>query len=175
MSSGLLEVEPVVLRNLGDAFDCFEKHQQNIDYFVGWLDGFATGSSLGRGVVHLARYLHEGEDPNPAVSLLPASQELPERIAGIVPKSWMWRFLKPFVNDRGIRCVNLAKYLGSRIHPDGHTYRQSLAAFSFLLDYVPGWKLSYGSGGLIQYQSFIPKDRAREVFETLLLLSQERG
>jgi FAD/FMN-containing dehydrogenase len=173
--SGLLEVEPVVLRNLGDAFACFERYQRNIDYFVGWLDGFATGGSLGRGLVHMARYLHEGEDPRPDVTLLPASQELPERILGVVPKAWMWRVLRPFVNDSGVRAVNLAKYLASRIHPDGHTYRQSLAAFSFLLDYVPGWKLSYGPGGLIQYQSFIPKDRARDVFERLLRLSQERG
>jgi FAD/FMN-containing dehydrogenase len=172
--SGLLEVEPVVLANLGEAFTCFEKNKDRIDYFVGWLDGFATGSSLGRGVIHLARYLHEGEDPNPATTLLPSSQELPERILGVVPKSWTWMALRPFVNDPGMRAVNLAKFLVSRAQGD-HVYRQSLAAFSFLLDYVPGWKLSYGPGGLIQYQSFIPREKAREVFSKLLLLSQERG
>lgn len=172
--SGLVEVEPVVVKNLGAAFDCFEECRDRADYFVGWFDAFATGSSLGRGVIHVARYLHEGEDPNPEFTLNPASQELPDRILGF-PKSWIWVFLRPFMNDPGMRMVNLMKFLASRCHAAGHAYRQSLAAFSFLLDYVPGWKLSYGPGGLIQYQSFVPKERAREVYEKLIGLSQERG
>ncbi|MFN0205614.1 MAG: FAD-binding protein, partial [Planctomycetota bacterium] len=172
--SGLLEVEPVVVRNLGEAFDCFEEYKDKIDYFVGWFDGFAKGSSLGRGVIHVARYLREGEDPQAQFTLNPATQELPDRIVGF-PKSWMWMLLRPFVNDHGMRMVNLMKFLTSRCHSPGTKYRQSLAAFSFLLDYVPGWKYSYGPGGLIQYQSFIPKERAREVYESLIALSQERG
>jgi FAD/FMN-containing dehydrogenase len=175
VQSGLLEVEPFVLANVGEVLRCFEETNHRVDYFVGWLDGFATGSSVGRGVVHVARYLHEGEDPDPAATLSPASQELPPRFLGVIPKSEMWRFLRPLVNDRGMRLVNLAKFLLSRAHPDGGAYRQPLAQFSFLLDYVPGWKFSYGPGGLIQYQSFIPKERAREVFEKLILTSQERG
>lgn len=173
--SGLVEVEPIVLSNLGEAFQCFEAYRDRIDYFVGWLDAFATGSSVGRGIVHVARYLTEGEDPDPAWTLSPASQELPSRILGVIPKSETWRVLRPFVNDTGMRFVNLAKWIAARCHPDGHAYRQSLAAFSFLLDYVPGWKFAYGPGGLIQYQSFVPKERAREVFERLLAMSRERG
>lgn len=172
--SGLLEVEEFVTRNLSEAFDCFEHNKNNIDYFVGWFDAFAAGGSLGRGVIHTARYLHEGEDPRPLETLNPSSQELPERILGF-PKAWMWILLRPFVNDRGMQMINLAKYLATRTRPDGHKYKQSLAAFSFLLDYVPNWKLSYGPGGLIQYQSFIPKDKARDVYHNLIALSQEHG
>lgn len=172
--SGLVEVDVLVTRDLAEAFECFEKHKDHIDYFVGWFDGFATGGSLGRGVIHTARYLHEGEDPNPGLTLQPATQELPDRILGF-PKSLTWVLLRPFVNDPGMRMVNLAKYVTSRMTPDGHQYKQSLAAFSFLLDYVPNWKLSYGPGGLIQYQSFIPKERACQVYGDLIRLSQERG
>src|SRR4030095_1123344 len=130
---------------------------------------------LGRGVIHAARYLHEGEDPNPEHTLSPASQELPTRILGVFPKAWTWRFLRPFVNDSGMRLINLAKYLASRAHVDEHAYRQSLAGFSFLLDYVPGWKLAYGPGGLIQYQAFVSQEDARRLLSRLLELSQERG
>ncbi|MBI3819871.1 MAG: FAD-binding oxidoreductase [Planctomycetes bacterium] len=172
--SGLVEVDAHVTRNLDEAFQCFEKHKDHIDYFVGWFDAFATGGDLGRGIIHTARYLREGEDPNPGMTLQPASQELPERILGF-PKSLMWIALRPFVNDMGMRYINLAKYISSRVHPDGHRYRQSLAAFSFLLDYVPNWKLSYGPGGLIQYQSFIPKEKACETYKTLIRMSHERG
>src|SRR5207302_5793142 len=45
----------------------------------------------------------------------------------------------------------------------------------FLLDYVPDWRFAYSPGGLIQYQSFIPAERAPEVFGAQLHLCQERG
>ena len=35
---------------------------------------------------------------------------------------------------------------------------------AFLLDFVPNWGLAYGRGGMIQYQSFIPAERASDVF-----------
>ena len=49
------------------------------------------------------------------------------------------------------------------------TFRQSHAAFHFLFDYVPNWELAYGRGGLIQYQSFLPKETALEVAWTEML------
>ena len=173
--SGLLEVEPIVCPNVGHMLETFERRKAESDYLVGWLDAFATGSSLGRGIIHRATYLHGGEDPHPELTMNPASQELPPRILGVFPKGWMWIFLRPFVNDLGMRAINAAKYLSARMHADEHTYRQSLAAFSFLLDYVPGWKLSYGPGGLIQYQPFVPAARAHEVFSRLLRESQRWG
>ncbi|MEM8862446.1 MAG: FAD-binding protein, partial [Chloroflexota bacterium] len=48
------------------------------------------------------------------------------------------------------------------------------AAYHFLLDYVPGWKWGYGKGGLIQYQTFFPKETAEDAFAALLKLNQER-
>jgi FAD/FMN-containing dehydrogenase len=56
-----------------------------------------------------------------------------------------------------------------------HTFRQSHAAFHFLLDYVPNWELAYGRGGLIQYQSFLPKETAEAAWHEMIGLSQRRG
>jgi len=173
--SGLLEVEPLVLPDFETTFRAFDERRSSMDYLVGWVDCFGSGSSMGRGIIHAARYLHEGEDAHPEASLQPVNQELPSYILGVIPKGWTWMALRPFVNDTGMRLINMAKYLASRIHADGYTYRQPLAAFSFLLDYVPNWKLAYGPGGLIQYQSFIPKEHARRVFETLIEMSQSAG
>ena len=50
---------------------------------------------------------------------------------------------------------------------------QSLVAFSFLLDYVPNWRNAYLPGGFIQYQTFVPKEKAAEVFAKQIQLSQE--
>jgi FAD/FMN-containing dehydrogenase len=74
-----------------------------------------------------------------------------------------------------MRAINLAKYLSGSTVGNNATYRQSLAAFSFLLDYVPGWKRAYLPGGLIQHQSFVPKERAGDVFRNQLEVCLECG
>ena len=66
--------------------------------------------------------------------------------------------MKPFVNDPGMRAINFAKSLSAAKLGDGHMHTQSHAGFAFLLDYVPNWKHAYKPGGLIQYQSFVPKE-----------------
>jgi decaprenylphospho-beta-D-ribofuranose 2-oxidase len=117
--------------------------------------------------------LSPGEDQEPAQSLRVANQELPDTILGLVPKSIMWRFMKPFINDTGMKAINAAKYWASARH-DGR-FRQSHAGFAFLLDYVPNWKFAYKPGGLIQYQSFVPFHSAKQVFSQQLNLAQRYG
>lgn len=174
VSSGLLEVEPIPTANLEAMFQAFEAREATADYLVGWVDAFASGPAAGRGLVHAARYLSPGEDKAPVQTLLPSSQALPPRLFGALPTDQVWRLMQPFTNDPGMLFVNLVKYHQGRF-AGPRKYRQSLAAFSFLLDYVPGWKRSYGAGGLIQYQSFIPKDRARATFDTQLETCRRRG
>ncbi len=145
------------------------------DYLVGWIDCFAKGDALGRGQVHQANYLAPGEDPQPTQTLRVENQELPDSLFGIVPKSVMWRLMKPLVNDPGMQALNFAKYLASIKLSHGHTHHQSHAGFAFLLDYVPNWKHTYKPGGLIQYQSFVPKEHAQAVFSAQLQLAQAYG
>jgi len=73
-----------------------------------------------------------------------------------------------------MQAVNAVKYeLGRREHRRGN-YRQGYAAFSFLLDYVPGWKRAYGPQGLMQWQCFVPAAAAPGVFRKVLETCQER-
>jgi len=169
--SGLLEVQAVAAPDLGAALRAADEAKERWEYVVGWLDAFARGRGLGRGLLHL----EPGEDPAPAQSLRVETQDLPDTLAGVVPKAVMWRLLKPFSNRPGMRLVNLAKYLaGSALGRDAR-YRQSLAEFSFLLDYVPGWKQVYLPGGLIQHQSFVPAAAAEAVFRRQLETCQRFG
>ena len=175
VESGLMRVQPFRVRDLAEAFACFETQTPTADYFVGWLDSTASGRSLGRGVLHQATKLHANEDPvGPTTSLQVAYQDLPASIFG-VPKSILWRLMKPFFNNLGVWGGNTGKYLMSYLHRPGHTYLQSHAAFHFLLDYVPNWRLAYGTAGLIQYQPFVPKEHAQGVFRDLLTMSQAEG
>lgn len=172
--SGLLNVEALVSRNLAEMFDQFEEHLDESDYLVGWIDALAKGRALGRGQIHRANYLRPGEDAIPQQTLRLENQHLSDTMFGIIPRSKMWRFMRPFFNDFGARLVNSGKYWSSRF-TDGARFRQSHVAFHFLLDYVPNWKKSYGRGGLIQYQCFVPKQNALEAFSDLLRLGQENN
>ncbi|MGO8671960.1 MAG: FAD-dependent oxidoreductase [Capsulimonadaceae bacterium] len=173
--SGLLDVTAYVNSNFDELFALYEEHLPHSDYLVGWIDCFAGGSALGRGVIHQANYLAPGVDPCPEQSLRVCNQELPDTILGLVPKSIMWRFMQPFCNDPGMLAINSGKYASSVILENGSKIRQSHAGFAFLLDYVPDWKFTYKPHGLIQYQSFIPKERAKDVFSEQLRLSQSYG
>ena len=173
--SGLLNITPIGVQNFNHLFQIFEERLPFADYLVGWIDCFGAGEGLGRGQVHQANYLKPGEDPNSAQTLRVENQELPDSVLGVVPKSIMWRFMKPFVNDPGVRLINAAKYLSAVKLGDGQVHHQSHAGFAFLLDYVPNWKHAYKPNGLIQYQSFVPKERAKAVFSKQITLAQNYG
>jgi decaprenylphospho-beta-D-ribofuranose 2-oxidase len=174
VSSGLLHVRAVAAPNLESVLRLVDEAKERWEYVVGWTDAFARGRRLGRGLVHLARHLEPGEDPAAAQTLRVDSQDLPDTMLGVLPKAMIWRLLKPFTNRPGMRWVNRAKYLAGSTVGDGAEYRQSLAAFSFLLDYVPSWRNVYLPGGLIQHQSMVPVADAERVLARQLEAAQRR-
>jgi FAD/FMN-containing dehydrogenase len=169
--SGDLEVRAFAPRNLAEMMATIEERKSEADYLVGWIDCFARGAELGRGLIHEARYLEEGEDPHPELTLRVEHQELPGHILGF-PKSQVWKILRLLCNDPGMRLVDAFKYWAGRLEAMREPARQSHAAFAFLLDYVPGWKYAYGlggeRGGLIQYQAFLPKETAHATYCAML-------
>ena len=170
--SGLISVDAWHVSNLSRHLSGLHDHAADHDYIVGWLDAFARGKNLGRGQIHGARQLKEGEDPDSQKTMQLAYQHLPDRFFGVLPKSSLHYFMNPFMNNLGMWGVNTARYISSL---RTHTFRQSHAEFHFLLDYVPNWERSFGRGGLIQYQSFLPKETAEDAWREMLELSQQRG
>ena len=172
--SGLVTVDAIVSRSLDQMMAQFDAHLPSSDYLVGWIDGFGRGKGLGRGQIHKANYLAPGEDPNASQTLRLDFQNLPENLFGILPRSMMWLLMRPFMNNIGARFINMGKYYAS-VMGDGKQVHQSHAAFHFLLDYIPNWKWSYGPGGLIQYQSFIPTENAAAAYKEILARCLRRG
>ncbi|MFH2039290.1 MAG: FAD-binding oxidoreductase [Chloroflexota bacterium] len=171
MHSGLLDIQAWNAPDLGVQLDDLDSRKDQADYIVGWVDCTARGRRLGRGQLHQANYLPEGADPDPTQTLKVDFQTLPTKFFGLVPKSYLHYFMAPFMNNTGTRLVNTAKFLLGR----DKTFRQSHASFHFLLDYVPDWELSYGSQGLIQYQSFLPIETAFQTWSEMLKLSHQRN
>jgi decaprenylphospho-beta-D-ribofuranose 2-oxidase len=173
VESGRLLVESAVTRDLDATFDAFEAALSpagSASYLVGWTDCLARGRGLGRSVLHTARYLAADEDPDGAASFIAERQSLPDRLLG-VPRALLWRLMRPFTNDFGVRLVNALKIRAARLE-ERRPYLQSHVAFAFLLDYVPDWRRAYGPEGLIQVQVFLPNGRAREVLRELLEMAQ---
>ncbi len=173
LHSGELRVLPLSMRNWDAQFECFEQYEGSADYLVSWIDCFGRGSGAGRGQIHAAWYTDE-DSPLPT-SLRADQQDLPDSILGLVPKSMMWRFLKPLNNRTGMRFINWAKNTASKVLGEGRPVSQSLVAFSFLLDYVPNWRNAYLPDGFIQYQSFVPAAEAKRVFAQQVAWQQESG
>lgn len=168
--SGLLSVDAWPVPNLREQLSSLLDKAPHYDYIVGWLDAIAGGKSLGRGQIHAAHYLHEGEDQNAPETMKLEKQVVSSYMFGVIPKSIMPHLMLPFTNNLGTWGVNTAKYITS-LHK--HTFRQAHGAFHFLLDYVPSWERSFGYGGLIQYQSFLPKETAEAAWTEIIKLSQK--
>ena len=176
--SGEVEVTGVSCHDLAEMMDRVDARTGDCDYLVGWVDCFAGEDALGRGLIHEARYLEPGEDPDAARTMTVAHQELPDRIMGLFPKSQVWRVLRLLNHDLGMRFLNAVKHQAGRLEGMRGAYRQSHAGFNFLLDYVPDWKWAYGRTerrGLIQFQSFVPKESALEVFREILRRCRDAG
>jgi decaprenylphospho-beta-D-ribofuranose 2-oxidase len=174
VESGRVRVTPIRTPTLAAMFDCFVERMPKADYLVGWIDAFAGGSGLGRGIVHQANYLTAAEDPQGRALLDNERQGLPPSVMG-VPRSLVWRFIKLLTNDPGMKLVNAAKYyLPESFGGDG-SFLQTHVAFAFLLDYVPDWRRAYGDDGFIQYQVFVPDATARATLAEVLERCRKRG
>lgn len=171
IDTGDLKVLAVSPQNWDEQFALFEEHEKDADYMVSWVDCFGTGKNSGRGQFHGAWYIHGHEEFSS--TLLPEHQDLPDTIMGLVPKSIVWRFLKPLNNRTGMHFINWAKHTAGVVLGNHKVHPQSLVGFSFLLDYVPNWRKAYLPGGFIQYQSFVPKEHAKEVFAKQVAMQQE--
>lgn len=177
--SGDLWVRGISVRNLREMMEHIEARKGSADYLVGWIDAFADEQDSGRGLIHEAHYLAPGEDRESERTLTVAHQELPANILGLFPKSEVWRILRAFNHDAGMRLINAVKYHAGRMEAFAGPFRQSHAGFAFLLDYVPNWKFAYGrergARGLIQYQPFLPAAVAHDVLQELLSRARAAG
>jgi len=171
--SGYLEVESRPFSELAQGLDLIDAGARSAEYAVGWVDCFSSGSSAGRGVLHLANDLPAGHELS-GRALDVDSQFLSGPILGILPRKQLWRALRLLTRNPGMRIVNAGKNLSERMKPR-RKYFQTHAAFHFLLDSIPDWRRAYGPEGFIQYQFFVAREAAQTVFGKALRLQHTHG
>ena len=171
--SGMLNVTPIPTRSLDENLEQLDELASEHDYAVGWMDAFATGRAMGRGLLHTASHLPR-DHASARTGMDGAAQELPSRLFGVLPSKHAWRLARPLVNRPGMRAINMAKYLAG-LFGGTKPFLQGHAAFHFLLDYIPNWKYVYRPHGLVQYQFFAPKESAGAMLREALQLQQRAG
>ena len=141
---------------------------------VAWTDTGASGKRLGRGLLKAGRDLKPGEDPHPDRSLTVAAQER-RGIVRFVPAGVIPTLARPMTMPLGVWAANRAQWMRGQSRSSRKPHLETYAAANFLLDAIPNWRDTYLPGGLLQHQSFIPKDAALGAFREILERSQRAG
>lgn len=135
--------------NLDEYLDMLQDARTRYRYSVGWIDGLASGRSLGRGVLETADHI---EDSRPLRRRRRARMpiDLPELA----------------FNSYTIGLFNRLYF--HRIPARGREQRVDLAKFFYPLDAITDWNRMYGRRGFVQFQCVIPDERARPALHQLL-------
>ncbi|MCE9560402.1 MAG: FAD-binding oxidoreductase [Armatimonadetes bacterium] len=164
ITSGELDVTALKTVSWAETLAYFDRVAAEVDYLVGWVD---MSNPKGHAVIHHANYSPES---HPA-SMQTSAQELPPKIFGF-PKAQLWRIMRFVTNPVAVKVLNGIKFALAPKQPK--TFRQSLVAFSFLLDYVPNWQKCYRTG-FLQFQVFLPKEEALEIFPLIAEMQRSSG
>lgn len=146
--SGLIKQLLFITRNLAETLELFDRYR-DMSFSAGWLDGTASGKSLGRSVVMFGDFAEEGP-----------LEPVPEG-AGSVPPLPV-----SVISNVSIKMFNRFHLLRSRFR-EGESL-VSIGEFFFPLDSLSHWYRLYGRRGFLQYQFVLPLARGAEGLEEVL-------
>ena len=177
IESAQMRQTSVRAKNLEELFRAFEENRR-WSYAAGWLDGTASGSATGRGIVFLAEH-NPTPDPSPAgrgipdpnapegATPLPAGEgsgvglkvKTPRNVPFFAP-SWI-------LNPLSIRLHN--EIIFSKAKSGERLV--DLDTYFYPLDKIQNWNRLYGRRGFIQYQFCLPEENSfegiRQIMETI--------
>ena len=175
-SSGLLRVDRFAGSSLEEVMAILERWAPNADYMVGWIDGSAAAGTLGRGLTQIAYELPVAADAPENPSARRPAMQPGNGVAALLPasiRSNLWLVAKPLANRTTLQMFNSLQYFAGSIRT-GDTKIVSRRRFDFVHDSLPNWNRAF-KGGILQYQTFVPKEQAARVFRTALETSHHTG
>lgn len=160
MKVGCVDVEERVtpFSSLEEYFGLAGAADAENEYAVAWIDQLAAGRGQGRGLLMTANHIG-GEEP-----FRPASKA---RLA--VPVTPPFSLL----NRPSLTAFNAA-YHWKKGRTRG-LRRTGYAGYFFPLDGVRDWNRLYGPRGLLQHQSVVPEEAAREALPAMLSAARRAG
>jgi FAD/FMN-containing dehydrogenase len=158
ISSAMIDVESVKMRNLDDFFQVSAESDKDFEYTVAWVDCLAQGAALGRGIMMRGNHAKEG-------GLIPHQQPklgVPVDFPAIA------------LNHYSVQAFN-ALYYG-RLRQPLTSAVVHYAPFFYPLDSVNNWNRIYSRHGFFQYQFTVPfssdSSAIREVFQRIAASGQ---
>jgi FAD/FMN-containing dehydrogenase len=137
------------------------KKYRNADYMIGWIDHFAKGKKLGRGVFEAAT--HASAKHGKKLDAYKIAE------SGVTIPSFFPSFV---LNKYSMAIYNCWRFSGvSRTALEG---TQTFEEFFHPLDGIGHWNRLYGKKGFLQYQCLIPddKDAAKNVRAVLEMIQK---
>lgn len=164
-TANVLHVEQFAAPQLEDVLAILDRWQERASSMVAWLDGFATGQDLGRGLVQIADAL----PPSESVLLHGNEHGLTSRLFD-TSRSKLWMGMKPIARNAAFKRLNALQFMWGTINSGKGTFVPR-SRFEFFHDAVPHWNRAFG-GGIVQYQIFVPAEKSAYVFRSVLEHSQ---
>ena len=152
LPSAFFESEIIRLSNLEDFFVQVER-SRDWPYTVAWVDCFARGAALGRGLFTRARYAPDG---------------------GLRSHNGSPKFRMPIDLPVQLLCSPVLRMF-NRVYGGwpaiGRQQRVHYDSFLFPLDGIQEWNRLYGHAGFFQHQSVVPLKSAPEALRRILELT----
>jgi len=172
--SPFVEVSSYIVRNIEESLEMLERLKDHSDFLLTWVDAFATGDSLGRGIVASARWLEKDEKINEdkfVNSLTPQ-----DKIFGLFPANLTWACVRPFFQPYLINILNKIFYNASKFKNKIYWKPASIfyTDYNFIQDrLIPDKPQLYYPHGYIEFQPLIPKSSGVKAVRSLFKLCQD--
>ncbi|GHO89221.1 oxidoreductase [Dictyobacter formicarum] len=154
--------------SLDELFSIFEE-EQAADYLEAWVDGFASGRDLGRGIVTVTKHSAVSDD---AGSRFPGFRVPEQFMQGLT--RYAGTLCRPAV-EGGVRSANSVAYWGSHWWGSKRPRQKSLVRSTY---YAPAMFTGYRAllpEGSETFQAFVPSSRAASLFKAIIRHSQEHN
>ena len=171
ITSGNADIFVRSAASLDEIFSIFQE-EQSADFLEGWIDGFAGGRHLGRGIVTCTKYSEVCKKKFPAINRGPASQA--SRIPGQLKEGFArctGRIFRPAVQS-GVHIANGVMYWSSKRWNTKVIRQRSLFHCTY---YPPAAFTGYRTllpQGTETFQAFVPRGQAEVIFKEILRRSQ---
>lgn len=150
--------------NLEDVFILFDEHEADYPYSVGWIDGSASGKTLGRSHVTFGRHARKEQ-------LDEARKREPLHYEPVDPVRLPFDLPEGLLNTATVRAFNALYYARQRRRDKREIV--GIDSFFFPLDAVGDWNRMYGASGFVQFQCVLPLEGSYDGLIEILRQVQE--
>jgi decaprenylphospho-beta-D-ribofuranose 2-oxidase len=175
ITSGSVDVVVRSAASLGEIFTIFQQ-EQSADFLEAWVDGFAGGHHLGRGIVTCTKYSDGCDKEFPAINPRTTQSQtsrMPDQFKAGFARCTS-KICRPAVKS-GVRIANSMTYWWSTWWDRKVIRQRSLFHCTY---YPPAAFTSYRTllpQGTETFQAFVPHSQAEVLFKEIMRRSQENN